>query len=89
MSVSLDEMWSVFANYPLSILPVAIRALFTFFFPIAFVAYIPTAALLGKVGTLEVPPELAFGSPLVGLGLFLLARAIWYRSLHSYEGVAA
>ena len=89
LSVWLDELLGMFGSYPLSILPIAVRAVFTCVLPIAFIAYFPAAVLLGKVDTLDVPAVLAHGSPLVGVLLFVAARTLWYRSLRRYEGVSA
>lgn len=89
LSVWLDELSGLFGNYPLSILPIALRTVFTFVLPIAFVAYFPAAVIVGKADTLDVSALFAYGSPLIGLLLFLMARALWYRSLRQYEGVTA
>ncbi|WP_158841352.1 ABC transporter permease [Saccharothrix deserti] len=89
LSVWLDELFGMFGNYPLSILPIAVRALFTCVLPIAFIAYFPAAVITGKVDTLDVPAAFAYGSPLAGVLVFLTARALWYRSLRRYEGVTA
>ena len=55
--------------------------------PVAFVAYLPAAVLMGRTGTTGVPAGLAYASPAVGLVLYILARYAWYRALRRYESV--
>jgi ABC-2 type transport system permease protein len=53
--------------------------------PVAFIGYLPAAVLTGRAGSAGVLPWLAVGSPLVGLGLYVLARYVWFPGLRSYE----
>jgi ABC-2 type transport system permease protein len=80
-----DRMIATFGNYPFSILPLAARALLTYVLPVAFVAYLPAAVLTGRAGSAGVPLWLAYGSPAIGLLLYITARYIWYRALRRYE----
>jgi len=82
-----DRMIATFGNYPFSIFPLAARAVLTYVLPVAFVAYLPAAVLMGRTGTTGVPAGLAYASPAVGLVLYILARYAWYRALRRYESV--
>jgi len=82
-----DRMIATFGNYPFSIFPLAARAVLTYVLPVAFVAYLPAAVLMGRAGTTGVPAGLAYASPAVGLVLYILARYAWYRALRRYESV--
>jgi ABC-2 type transport system permease protein len=83
----LDELFSTFGSYPLSILPTAARTTFTFVIPLAFIAYFPAGVLTGHGATLGVPMWLAAASPVVGLTLYALSRRLWAWSLNHYTGV--
>lgn len=83
----VDSVAGTFGNYPLKILPVPARAILTFVFPVAFIAYLPAAVLTGRVAGSGVPAWLAFASPLVALALYVLTRLIWTRALRRYESV--
>lgn len=82
-----DRMIATFGNYPFSIFPLAARAVLTYVLPVAFVAYLPAAVLMGRTGTTGVPAGLAYASPAVGPVLYVLARYAWYRALRRYESV--
>ena len=82
-----DRMIATFGNYPFSIFPLAARAVLTYVLPVAFVAYLPAAVLMGRTGTTGVPAGLAYASPAVGPVLYILARYAWYRALRRYESV--
>lgn len=82
-----DRMIATFGNYPFSIFPLAARAVLTYVLPVAFVAYLPAAVLMGRAGTTGVPAGLAYASPAVGPVLYILARYAWYRALRRYESV--
>ncbi len=69
-------MIATFGDYPFSIFPLAARAVLTYVLPVAFVAYLPAAVLMGRAGTTAVGPV-----------LYILARYAWYRALRRYESV--
>ncbi|MEU1607010.1 ABC-2 family transporter protein [Micromonospora matsumotoense] len=58
----------------------------TFLLPLGFIAYLPAAVLVGRVGTLAVPAVLAMASPLIGLLAYLASRRAWLVSLRHYQG---
>jgi ABC-2 type transport system permease protein len=59
----LDTFFSDFGNYPLKIFGGTVQFLLTFGLPLAFMAYFPSAVLLGKTGELNVPPIIALLGP--------------------------
>ncbi len=69
-----------FAKYPLSIYPNFVRFVLTFIIPFGLASYYPASALLGR----EVPWGLAWGAPLMALGLFALAYRVWLFGLRHY-----
>jgi ABC-2 type transport system permease protein len=71
------DMINTFGNYPLSIFPQGARYLFTFVFPIAFLAFFPAAVFLGRAGDVPFTPLFAYGSPLIGATVFALGRVVW------------
>ena len=72
-------------NYPLRVLPFPARIALTYVLPVAFIGYLPAAVLTRCVGSAGVLPWLAVGWRLVGLGLYVLARYVWFLGLRSYD----
>jgi ABC-2 type transport system permease protein len=73
------------ARYPLNIFPLPLQILMLTFAPLAFIAYVPVAALLGKSVPLlgDWAPLAAFcAGPLC----VLLAMAHWRWCLRNYQG---
>jgi ABC-2 type transport system permease protein len=85
LSFLVDNLIGNFGNYPLRIYGAAGQFLLTFVLPVAFVAYFPATVLLGRVGELSVHPALAYGAPLVGILLFLLAHRFWRGEIRHYQ----
>ena len=83
----IDQTISTFGNYPLSVLPGAVRGGLTFALPVAFIAFLPAAVVTGHMATTGVPAWLTVASPVVALLLFLATKALWYRSLRFYQSV--
>lgn len=73
-----------FDRYPAEIYPRRLRFVLTFFLPILFFAYIPTAFLLGKVGWVYVPLGL-----IIVLLLYLLSHFIWHSGLRHYQSASS
>ena len=86
-STWVGELMATFGNYPLSILPVSLRGMFTVVVPVAFVAYLPVVALLGYAPPHSPTWVLAHVSPVVGFGLFLFAYRFWNRGVRQYQSV--
>lgn len=70
--------------YPLPIFPAPARALFTFVLPVAFIAYLPAAALLHRTGEIPFASWLGYAAPAVGLCLTVAAYRLWMRQLRHY-----
>jgi ABC-2 type transport system permease protein len=72
------------ARYPVQFFSGAMRALFTFVFPVAFATTFPTEALLGRAPPWALP---------VGLALTAIALAashwFWRRALLHYESASS
>jgi ABC-2 type transport system permease protein len=81
----IDDVMATIGNYPLSILPLVLRTVFTFVLPVAFVAYLPVLVLLHRVPAHGPDSWLAYWSPLVCLLLFLLAKRMWNWILGHYQ----
>ena len=81
----LDDIMATIGNYPLSILPIVLRTVFTFVLPVAFVAYLPVLVLLGKAPSSGPGAWLAELSPVVCLVLFLAAKRMWNWNLSHYQ----
>jgi ABC-2 type transport system permease protein len=73
-----------FDRYPAEIYPKSVRIFLTFFLPILFFAYIPTAFLLGKLGWIY----LIFGVMIL-LVLSFLSRVIWRIGLRHYQSASS
>jgi ABC-2 type transport system permease protein len=82
---TVNEVFNVYGNYPFSIFPSALRYLLTFALPVAFVAFLPATVLLDRTDSLHVAPALATVTPLVGVGLFLVALRIWKAQSRHYQ----
>jgi ABC-2 type transport system permease protein len=82
---TVNEVFNVYGNYPFPIFPAALRYLLTFALPVAFVAFLPATVLLDRTDGLHVSPVLASVTPLVGVGLFLIALRIWKRQSRYYQ----
>lgn len=83
----VDRIMGTFGNYPLSVFPPLLRGLFTFVLPLAFIAYLPVLVLLGRTPSNSIDRWLAYGSPVVGIVLFLAAARLWSWSLRYYRSV--
>ncbi len=74
-----------FSPFPTTVFTGFFRILFTYLIPIGFVAFYP-AQLFLKPGT---APLLAYASPLIGIGFFMLAYFIWSKGVDSYAGTGS
>jgi ABC-2 type transport system permease protein len=79
------DIMATVGNYPLHIFPALLSGALTFVLPLAFVAYLPAAALTGHSDSVPVSPWLTIAAPLVGLAAFLLSRWLWTVSLRNYK----
>ncbi|WP_406423157.1 hypothetical protein OH809_07320 [Streptomyces sp. NBC_00873] len=51
----------------------------------AFIAYLPSAALLDRLDELPLPPWLAWASPVAGVIIFALGYAFFRRMTRHYS----
>lgn len=74
-----------FAIYPISIYNKVIQTLLIFVVPFAFVNYFPAQFFLRKPDMAAYPEWFMVLSPVVGVGLWLIAYAFWRFSLRYYK----
>lgn len=86
---SLKELfyWNMrkFAGYPISIFHKAVQACMIYVVPMAFVNYFPAQFLLRKPDMQQYPAAFLYITPLVGVGMYLLAYGFWRVSLRFYK----
>lgn len=85
LRIKVDDFFTTFGGYPLKIFPPATRFMLTFAVPLAFVAYLPAAALLNRASELDFSPWIAWTAPLVGPVLLLTAHRLWCYQLRHYS----
>lgn len=81
----MDDIFSEFGTYPLSIFNTTLQFLLTFGIPVAFMAYFPAAVLLGRTAELQVDPSFAYGAPLAGVLWMAIALYVFHRELRNYQ----
>lgn len=79
----VDTVTSTYANFPLHIFGPAGMVFFTLGVPLAFVAWIPAALILGRGEELWFPAPIGWATP--ALGLILLASAIAFFNTQSRQ----
>ncbi|WP_203923237.1 ABC transporter permease [Rugosimonospora africana] len=84
LTLTTDNLFNTFGNYPLRIFGPGLRWALTAAFPLAFAAYFPAAALLGRDGELWVPPTVAWAAPAAGVLLVAVAYRFWRYQLAHY-----
>jgi ABC-2 type transport system permease protein len=72
-----DDLGNSFANYPLTVFTFVAQFLLTWIVPVAFLGFFPASALLGRADAVPFSAVLAYGAPLVGVGVFTAAVAAW------------
>ncbi len=76
-------------NYPVSIYGKAITVLLTFIIPYAFISFYPAQYLLDGKGETLFHPVLQYGTPVVGIVMFLLAYKLWTIGVNRYESTGS
>ena len=71
-------------RYPLNAYPPALRLVFTFVLPVAFLTTVPAQVLLGEV----LLPTLLLGGCLA-VGFFVMARVFWLYALRQYTSASS
>jgi ABC-2 type transport system permease protein len=77
------------ASLPFTIFHVAVRRFFTFVVPGAFVAYLPTLALLGRSDPTGLPGWLSWSGPLAAVLAAGAASLLWRVGLRHYVGAGS
>jgi len=77
------------ASLPFTIFHVAVQRFFTFVIPAAFVAYLPTLALLGRKDPTGLPGWLCWSGPVAALIAAAAARLLWRNGLRHYVGAGS
>ena len=80
---------SYLASYPINIFGGWARRLLAFVVPMAFVSYFPGLFVLDRPDPLGAPGVLRFCTPLVALGLALLAGRIWQFGVRHYRSTGS
>lgn len=81
----IDDIFSNFGNYPLTIFGNVLQFLLTFGLPLAFVAYFPAIVLLNRGSELHVHPALAYGAPVVGVLWMIASVMVFQHEMRSYK----
>lgn len=82
LSVLFDSLFEG-ARYPVSAYPGALRFVFVYLLPIAWITTIPASALTGRLA-----PTIAIGAAGVGAAALLVARLLWRAALKQYTGAS-
>lgn len=80
----LDTVFNTLGNYPGKIFWPTAQWCLTIGFPLAFVAYFPAAALLGRSAELWVSPWVAWAAPVVGALLLAGSLGFWRSQIRWY-----
>jgi ABC-2 type transport system permease protein len=74
------------ASQPASVWGRPLKAVFGFFFPMAFTAYLPVVTLLGLPGSPWLPPWLGWCAPVAAAWSVLFAAWCWRAGVRNYQG---
>ncbi|WP_019928879.1 ABC transporter permease [Nocardia sp. BMG111209] len=74
------------AQQPTSVFGLPLAILFGFAVPVAFIAYLPTIAVLGLRGPDWLPAGLAWASPGAALWIWAFALTFWQLGVRHYQG---
>lgn len=76
-------------SYPFDVLGDWLRRLFTFVFPLAFVAYVPASALLDKPTPAGLPDAIVWATPLVAVLAAGVAALTWRTALRHHQSTGS
>jgi ABC-2 type transport system permease protein len=76
-------------SYPVEAFGHWLQRIVVFVVPVAFVAYLPAAGLLGKPMPLGLPTAAAWSAPFVALLTALVARAVWGTALRHHRSTGS
>jgi ABC-2 type transport system permease protein len=78
-----------FISYPITIYGIGIQVLLTFIIPYAFVNFYPSQLFLDKSGSDLFFSSFKYGTPIVGIIMFVLAIFIWNVGVNKYESTGS
>lgn len=81
----IDNVYLIFGSYPLHVFGATLQWTLTWLVPVAFVAYLPAATLLGRPEGPALGGALAWAVPAVGAAWFALAHRVWGWQLNRYQ----
>ncbi len=76
-------------QYPIDVFADWLRRLVTFAVPLAFVAYLPAARLLGRQEPLGLPNAIGWAAPVVALAAAIGARSVWGLALRHHQSTGS
>jgi ABC-2 type transport system permease protein len=76
-------------SFPIDLFGQWLRRAVIFVVPLAFVAYMPAAGMLGKPMPFGLPGAVAWSSPLVALAIALVARGVWGSALRHHRSTGS
>jgi ABC-2 type transport system permease protein len=95
-TVESQEMGNAFTyggsqatQYPMDVLGDWLKHLFTFVFPLAFVAYLPASEIAGKAVPLGLPGWAVWASPLAAALAAVAARGIWRSAIRHHQSTGS
>ena len=80
---------SLATTYPVDILGAWLRRVMTFLVPLAFVAYLPAARMLGRERPLGLPNVAAWAAPAIAVASFVAARAMWALAVRHHRSTGS
>ncbi|MGB3330412.1 MAG: ABC-2 family transporter protein [Thermomicrobiales bacterium] len=84
-----EMIFTQFGVYPLDVFTARLRNFFTWVIPVAFVAWVPAAVLLGRTGELPVPAWVAWCIPLLGGAMMAGAWWLFLRESRRYQSTGS
>ncbi len=76
-------------SYPIDLLGTWMRRIATYLLPLAFVAYLPAARMLGRDDPLGLPSAVAWAVPLVAAASALVARGVWSLAVRHHRSTGS
>ena len=83
--VVFDQAQDRFANFPMTIYERPLQVLLTWVVPLAFMAWIPAAMILGKSDTLPIPTIVGYAAPIVGVAVFFMSVSAFKNQSRGYQ----
>jgi ABC-2 type transport system permease protein len=77
------------ATWPMTVFDTVVRRFFTFVIPGAFVAYLPTLALLGRPDPNGMPAWASWSSPVAAAATAGVAAIVWRLGVRHYVGAGS